>query len=107
MSRSTRSSQPKKEANPVKGKDDKKITDAHTNDDEEEKNDGKKQTLEYVWETYKTIGYGRPKNYKIDQKKVAGFDMDFTVIRTKSGKTFPVNEHDWLLWDKAVKPKLQ
>jgi len=28
-------------------------------------------------------------------EKVAGFDMDWTLIRTKSGKTFAKNAFDW------------
>ena len=26
---------------------------------------------------------------------VAGFDMDNTIIKTKSGKRFPINKNDW------------
>jgi bifunctional polynucleotide phosphatase/kinase len=34
---------------------------------------------------------------------VAGFDIDWTVIRTKSGKTFPTNERtDWEMWAPSV-----
>jgi hypothetical protein len=35
--------------------------------------------------------------------KVAGFDVDWTVIATKSGKTFPTDEReDWKLWRPEV-----
>ena len=30
-----------------------------------------------------------------DSTKIAAFDMDWTLIRTKTGRTFPSNEHDW------------
>ena len=34
--------------------------------------------------------------------------MDWTLIRTKSGATFPKGADDWLIWDeKSVKPKLE
>ena len=29
--------------------------------------------------------------------KILGFDMDFTLIKTRSGKTFAQDEHDWVL----------
>lgn len=35
--------------------------------------------------------------------KIAGFDMDWTLIRTKSGKTFPRDQFDWQpLYDKET-----
>jgi hypothetical protein len=41
---------------------------------------------------------GMPKSL-LASTKVAGFDIDWTVIRTKSGKTFPQNDRtDWELW---------
>lgn len=37
-------------------------------------------------------------------KPVFGFDLDHTVIKTKSGKTFPVDHNDWgWLYDTVVK----
>eukprot|EP01065_Artemidia_motanka_P053536 TRINITY_DN9959_c0_g1_i1.p1 TRINITY_DN9959_c0_g1~~TRINITY_DN9959_c0_g1_i1.p1 ORF type:complete len:575 (+),score=184.58 TRINITY_DN9959_c0_g1_i1:66-1727(+) len=39
--------------------------------------------------------------------KIAGFDMDWTLIRTKSGATFPKNAHDWMLWHDKVPSKLK
>ena len=33
--------------------------------------------------------------------------MDWTLIRTKSGRQFPTNVNDWQLWHESVKPKLQ
>lgn len=38
--------------------------------------------------------------------KISAFDMDGTIITTKSGKTFMQNVDDWKLWDRKVKDKL-
>lgn len=39
--------------------------------------------------------------------KLAGFDMDWTVIRTKSGKKFPTYAGDWMWWHSTVPTKLR
>uniref|UniRef100_A0A915CSB2 Bifunctional polynucleotide phosphatase/kinase n=1 Tax=Ditylenchus dipsaci TaxID=166011 RepID=A0A915CSB2_9BILA len=36
-----------------------------------------------------------------NRSKIAGFDMDGTLIRTISGKVFAKNRDDWQLWDKS------
>jgi bifunctional polynucleotide phosphatase/kinase len=38
--------------------------------------------------------------------KVAGFDFDFTLVKTKSGKKFPIDENDWELWHESIYQKL-
>ena len=40
-------------------------------------------------------------------EKIASFDMDSTLILTKSGKTFAQNASDWLWWNPAVPRKLK
>ena len=49
--------------------------------------------------------YYRP-NEIIHGQKVVIFDVDGTIIKTKSGKTFPIDKDDWLLWHSNVKTKL-
>ncbi|GMS96311.1 hypothetical protein PENTCL1PPCAC_18486, partial [Pristionchus entomophagus] len=39
--------------------------------------------------------------------KVAAFDMDGTLITTKSGKVFPVDTTDWKFWSDGVAGKLR
>lgn len=49
--------------------------------------------------------YYRPSEL-IQGEKVVIFDVDGTIIKTKSGKTFPIDKNDWLLWHPKVKTKL-
>ena len=50
------------------------------------------------------------KNYylSLDQScyYLAGFDLDYTLIKTKSGNVFPKNKNDWELLNDQIKPKL-
>jgi len=49
-----------------------------------------------------TYGDCKPKS------KIAGFDMDGTLITTKSGKVFAVDKNDWkLLYDQVTSRVLQ
>jgi len=59
---------------------------------------------EWKWNQKGTCIYGDAGTIPSD--KIAGFDMDWTLIRTKSGKTFPQNANDWVLWDKMVIKKI-
>ena len=40
------------------------------------------------------------------REKIAGFDMDHTLLKPKSGAKFPKNRGDWQYWHDQVKPKL-
>ncbi|QVM08813.1 hypothetical protein D8B26_003488 [Coccidioides posadasii str. Silveira] len=41
------------------------------------------------------------------KKRVAAFDLDGTLILTKSGNTFPRNEHDWKWWNHCVPGRIK
>ncbi|KAK4046500.1 DNA kinase/phosphatase Pnk1 [Microbotryomycetes sp. JL201] len=58
--------------------------------------------------SHPTVLYGRNfQPHVLEQPaRVAAFDLDGTLIKTKSGNTFPDNEHDWKLWSDRVKQKL-
>lgn len=47
-----------------------------------------------------------PKGTK-PSKKIAGFDMDGTLIKTKSGKVYPVDIHDWQIAFPTVTQKFK
>ena len=51
--------------------------------------------------------YYRPKSTEnfLSHKAVL-FDMDGTIITTKSGKKFPIDENDWKFYNGVVKRKL-
>lgn len=42
-----------------------------------------------------------------DRSKLALFDMDDTLIRTKSGKTFATDHKDWLFWHDKVPQRMR
>jgi bifunctional polynucleotide phosphatase/kinase len=42
----------------------------------------------------------------IEKKRLVGFDLDSTLIKTKSGSKFAKDEQDWEWWDPAVLKKL-
>jgi bifunctional polynucleotide phosphatase/kinase len=48
-------------------------------------------------------GNSTPKNESV---KIAGFDMDHTLIEPKSNKKFGTGPTDWKFWDNSVKTKL-
>ena len=51
--------------------------------------------------------YYRPQSTALFMShKALFFDIDGTIITTKSGKKFPIDEKDWKMWHLAVKPKL-
>ena len=45
-------------------------------------------------------------NMDLKDKKVAGFDLDFTIVKPKSGRKFPKDENDWKWLYHNTKEKL-
>ena len=51
--------------------------------------------------------YYRPQDCtRFRSNKAVLFDVDGTIIKTKSGKSFPLSYADWIMWHTEVKPKL-
>ncbi len=46
-----------------------------------------------------------PKTHKYNES-IAGFDMDWTIIKTKSGKVFPKDKNDWVFLFDDIPEKL-
>lgn len=63
--------------------------------------------MSIIWKTYKNRLVGKTNvNIDLRNKKIAAFDLDDTLIKTKSGKTFAENETDWQLYDNSIFGKL-
>jgi len=67
--------------------------------------------MKIEWDVQKDYLVGIPLNsdtYLTDLKdaKIAAFDMDDTLIKTKSGKDFAEDENDWEIFDKCIPQKL-
>ncbi|QSS63654.1 polynucleotide kinase [Histoplasma capsulatum] len=41
------------------------------------------------------------------KRRIAAFDLDSTLVATKSGRRFPTNERDWKWWSPSVPDKLK
>ncbi|KAL3859647.1 hypothetical protein ACJMK2_009861 [Sinanodonta woodiana] len=61
---------------------------------------------ESVWEKYDKLYVYRREGLQA-KEKIAGFDIDGTIITTKSGKVFPVDNDDWRLWTGEIPKKLK
>lgn len=60
-----------------------------------------------AWTKYGDVMYKfNPETNRTSDEMIA-FDMDGTLIATKSGKKFATDENDWKLWDAGIPAKLQ
>jgi bifunctional polynucleotide phosphatase/kinase len=57
------------------------------------------------WNNTQEYLYGETNKFKF-KNKIASFDLDNTLIVTKSGKTFPIDENDWKFRFNNIKTKL-
>lgn len=61
----------------------------------------------FEWIEEKGFIFGHNKHIKISNiKNVYLFDLDYTLIKTKSGKKFPIDKNDWVILNKNIKTKL-
>lgn len=60
-----------------------------------------------MWKREETLLYRETSFPYIDSNKVAAFDMDYTLIKTKSGKRFPIVSDDWMWWSRIIPPRLK
>lgn len=59
------------------------------------------------WITHNGMMYKLRSGVNVGSNKMVAFDMDGTLITTKSGKTYAVDENDWKLWDASVRTTIQ
>ncbi len=78
-------------------------------DKEEEKKSPAKTPFkcDMVWRKHESLLYGVNAGVNRAAKKIAAFDMDSTLIFTKSGAIFAKNARDWKFFDDTVKPTLE
>ena len=62
--------------------------------------------MDIQWNIADNYLIGKTHNVSLENEKIAAFDMDDTLIQTKSGKEFAENDTDWKLYDDSVSNKL-
>ncbi|EIE89353.1 hypothetical protein G6F46_005521 [Rhizopus delemar] len=54
-----------------------------------------------------TVLIGKTKGNESKRNKIAAFDLDGTLILTKSGRTFAKDEHDWRWWHPNLPKRIE
>ena len=64
---------------------------------------------QYVWQSfYNDLLHVCEAGDVQSSEKIAGFDIDGTIITTKSGRVFPIDHKDWrLLYENRTREKLE
>ena len=64
---------------------------------------------QYVWQSfYNDLLHVCEAGDVQSSEKIAGFDIDGTIITTKSGRVFPIDNKDWrLLYENRTRDKLE
>lgn len=62
--------------------------------------------MEIKWTIHSNYIMGKTEEVDLTNQQIAAFDMDDTLITTKSGKTFAENDDDWKIYDGSIKNKL-
>ena len=61
--------------------------------------------INWIWNKSSTLIYGD--SGAKPNAKLVSFDMDDTLIKTKSGAKFPKDSNDWVFWHEKIIPKLK
>lgn len=67
----------------------------------------KADTFTFTWKQTGSILIGNTSGQVKGSNKVAGFDIDGTIITTKSGRKFPVDSNDWKVQFSVIPGRLQ
>lgn len=89
----------KKDLEEVSPQEEKTSSDNHVTDKANSKG------CDWKWNKSSTLIYGDSGCQP--NKKILAFDMDDTLIKTKSGDKFPKDAKDWIFWDSKVPGKLK
>ncbi|CAO3619613.1 unnamed protein product [Mucor fragilis] len=66
----------------------------------------KKSSLKWI-NALESVLIAKPSVKETARSKIAAFDLDGTLIATKSGRVFAKDEHDWRWWDPVVPKRIE